>query len=196
MPQYRFWDRTSANYNLGDDAVLDAGTGAYPTSRPVGKVDDTTGKSKLYPFKYKRAEQPLLTGRNALVALDTSVFFATGDADAATRAGIANMGYSDTEPYEWVETDTFQLLNHQVSPSYRALQCTDCHGTPQRMDFAALGYTLKDSESVVCSQCHGQKSVRDFDSVHRRHVESERIECSSCHTFTRPERGLGGGGDD
>ena len=196
VPQYRFWDRTSANYNLGEDAVLDTGTGAYPTSRPVGTVDDASGRSKLYPFKYKRAEQPLLTGRNELVALDTKVFFATADADAATRAGIANMGYDPSEPYEWVATDTFQLLNHQVSPAYQALQCTDCHGNPQRMDFAALGYTLKNSESVVCSQCHGQKSVRDFESVHRRHVESERIECSYCHTFSRPERGLGGGSED
>jgi hypothetical protein len=107
--------------------------------------------------------------------------------------GVGNMGYDPGEPCDWVETDTFQLLNHQVSPSYRALQCTDCHGNPQRMDFATLGYGLKDSESVVCSQCHGQKSVRAFESVHRRHVDNERIEYGTCHNFSRPERGLGGG---
>jgi hypothetical protein len=100
--------------------------------------------------------------------------------------GVANMGYDPGEPYDWVETDTFQMLNHQVSPSYRALQCTDCNGGTQRIDLAGLGYALKGSESTVCSQCHGQKSVRDFESVHRRHVESERIECSTCHTFSRP----------
>jgi hypothetical protein len=184
VPRYRFWDRTSDNYNLGDPAVYDADTWAYPTSRPVGAVSDPAGGSRLYPFKYE------------LVALDTSVFFTTADADQAARAGLANMGYSDTEPYECVETDTFQMLNHQVSPSYRALQCTDCHGNPQRMDFATLGYGLKDSESVVCSQCHGQKSVRAFESVHRRHVDNERYDCSYCHTFSRPERGLGSGSDD
>jgi hypothetical protein len=91
-----------------------------------------------------------------------------------------------------VETDTFQMLNHQVSPSYRALQCTDCHGGTQRIDLAGLGYALKGSEATVCSQCHGQKSVGDFASVHRRHVDNERIECSTCHNFSRPERGLGG----
>ncbi|MGD8252592.1 MAG: hypothetical protein PVF20_09770, partial [Desulfobacterales bacterium] len=67
----------------------------------IGAVNDSGG-GKLYPFKYKRAEQPLLTERNQLVALDTSVFFATADADAATRAGIGNMGYDPGEPYDWV----------------------------------------------------------------------------------------------
>ena len=68
-------------------------------------------------------------GSNILVALDTKVFFATADPIAAVRQGLINMGMNETTPWEWIQTDTFQLLNHQVSPSDQALRCANCHGT-------------------------------------------------------------------
>jgi hypothetical protein len=105
VPEYRFWNHTNRNYLLGEVAELDPGTGRYPTSRPIGGIDDPA--SELYPFKYKTAEQPLASRTSQLIALDTSVFFASGDADAATRQGLENMGLSPTEAVDWIETDTF-----------------------------------------------------------------------------------------
>ncbi|CAB1070817.1 hypothetical protein D1AOALGA4SA_1048 [Olavius algarvensis Delta 1 endosymbiont] len=50
-------------------------------------------------------------------------------------------------------TDTFQLLNHQISPASEVLPCSDCHGKSARMDLTGeLGYQLKASESTVCTQ--------------------------------------------
>ncbi len=66
-------------------------TGTYHTSAPDGAVDDAN--SKLYPFKYKTSDYPMRTDSDQLIALDTSVFFATADADAATLAGLENMGF-------------------------------------------------------------------------------------------------------
>jgi cytochrome c553 len=190
-PKYRFWNRYSHNYRLGDIAQLDPATGAYPTSRPDGAVDDTSPDNKLYPFKYKTAEQPIMAGIGKLIAVDTSVFFATADADAAIRAGLVNMGYTGSEPYTWTNTDTFQLLNHQVSPASQALDCTACHGAAARMDLKGeLGYALKAAEAAVCSQCHGPEANPGFTSVHRRHVTQEGYGCQNCHTFSRPERNL------
>ena len=190
-PKYGFWNRYSINYRLGEVAQLDAKTGAYPTSRPDGDVRDTSPDNKLYPFKYKTAEQPLMISSGKLIALDTSVYFAAANADAAIRAGLANMGYSENEAYTWVKTDTFQLLNHQVSPATQALNCTDCHGTAARVNLKdELGYTLKAAEADVCNDCHGVKANPGFTSVHRKHVADKQLGCQNCHTFSRPERNL------
>ena len=102
-PKYRFWNRYSYNYYLREAASLDSRTGAYPTSRPDGVVSDTSPDNKLYPFKYKTAEQPMRTATRELIALDTYVFFREADptkrSDAAVRAGLRNMKYPDTDAY-------------------------------------------------------------------------------------------------
>jgi len=187
MPKYRFWNGKSDNYLLGDVANFDVATGTYPTSRPAGSVQ----VGKLYPFKYKTAEQPMTSGSKQLIALDTKVFFATADPAAAIRQGLINMGIGESTPWEWVQTDTFQMLNHQVSSSEQALQCANCHGTTTRMDLKGqLGYQLKATRSTVCTQCHGTKELKPFQTLHDKHVKDKQYDCSWCHTFTRPEQGL------
>jgi len=189
-PRYRFWNRYSDNYLLGDVAKYDSATGAYSTSRPDGGVDDTSPDNKLYPFKYKTAEQPIMENTGKLIALDTHVYFTTADAAAAVAAGLANMD-SSGQPYKWVKTDTFQLLNHQVSPASQALTCNACHGSTTRMNLKGdLGYGLKGPESAVCSQCHEREDSEGFLSIHNKHVKDKRFDCLNCHTFSRPERGL------
>jgi len=188
-PTYRFWNRLNASYLLYDVARWDPTTGRYPTSRPVGSVADPD--SKLYPFKYKTAQQPLTTAGSQLIALDTAVFFATGDPIAATEQGLVNMGLASDEPFEWVETDTYQMLNHQVSPSEQALGCGDCHGSTERMDLQGeLGYALRGPQSSICYQCHGAKERKSFQELHEKHVKDKHFDCSWCHDFSRPERGL------
>ena len=171
VPEYRFWNRTSRNYLLHDVAQVDPGTGRYPTSRPLGDVADP--EAKLYAFKYKTAEQPMATAERTLIAIDTSVYFATADAAAAVEQGLVNMGLPGSTAYEWVETDTFQMLNHEVSPSEAALQCNDCHGRSARMDLVGdLGFALKGPTSTVCVQCHGSKSDgMSFAKLHDKHVQ-------------------------
>jgi len=192
LPRYAWWNGTSVSYLLFEDAVVDQTTGRIATSSPVGDI--TGSKAKLYPFKYKTATQPLATTYNQLIALDTSVYFTSGDADAATGAGLENMGYSSDEPYTWEQTDTMQLITHEVSPKSQALDCIACHTSTDRMNLAGvLGYRLKDSRSVVCSQCHEQKDGEDgpeYTWIHDEHVQEEEFDCGWCHSFTRPERGL------
>ena len=189
-PLYKFWNRKSDNSLLGDDAGRTYNTelNTWPTSTPVGDVSD----GKLYPFKYKTAVQPKTVGDNRFIALDTFEYLkSSGNADAAVRNGLENMGYSRDTEYEWVTSDTYQLLNHGISPAGDALQCADCHNGSERIDLAGeLGYQLKDTPSVVCRQCHGLERVGSFTSVHSRHVDRRGYDCSNCHTFTRPERNL------
>lgn len=189
-PVYRFWNGFSDNYSLGDVTTPDVMTGRYATSRLVGSIADNDPVAKLYPFKYKTAVQPLLrfpTPR--LIPLDTRVYFATGDYAASTAQGIVNMGWSGSG-IESVETDTLQLLTHEIAPRSRALTCNSCHGTrATQMNLKALGYELKGPTSTVCTQCHGRKESMDWRKLHTKHVKDKKFDCSVCHTFSRPERG-------
>ncbi len=192
-PRYAWWNGTSSSYLLFDDAAIDPATGRIPTSRPVGDINGL--QAKLYPFKYKTATQPLATAANQLIALDTSVYFATGNPQAAIESGLVNMGYQANDSFSWVETDTFQLLTHEVPPASAALECSSCHNNTSRMDLAgSVGYQLKGPRSSVCTLCHGLKSFENPDEeyldVHDKHVRDKRYDCSWCHGFSRPERGL------
>ncbi len=191
-PDYLFWNRKSDNYLLGDDAsrTYNGNLDTYPTSTPKGAINDL--ESKLYPFKYKTAYQPKTVSSDRLIALDTYEYLkVSGNVEESIKNGLVAMGYSAAEPYEWVLTDTYQLLNHGIGPSTSALQCGDCHGVGAQMDLSGkLGYQLKDSRPTVCTQCHGPEEDEGFYALHNEHVQGEGIKCSSCHTFTRPERGL------
>jgi nitrate reductase cytochrome c-type subunit len=192
VPLYRYWNRLSDNYLLFDEVYEDLGTGTYHTSVPEGAVNDPG--SKLYPFKYKTSDYPLRTESNQLIALDTSVFFATADAEAAVMAGLENMGFNRDDEYQWVTTDTYQLLNHQVSPEDDALECSACHMNTARMDLQGdLGFAPTNASRATCaSGCHSAEKAyewefgdrEEFEAHHKKHRE-KRADCRDCHNFDR-----------
>lgn len=192
-PSYRFWNGTSWGYSLHDPASVDPATGRYPTSRPVGDINGTG--SKLHPFKYKTAKRPFAPGLEKLIPVDTKVYFSTGDPNAAIQSSLLLMGHGNSEPYTWVEDDTYQLLTHEIPPSTgNVLACTNCHisTTATQLNLQDLGYAIKKPTSDLCNDCHGSKSYTStyngFISIHSRHVDEKKRKCSSCHNFDRPER--------
>jgi len=207
IPEYRFWNRLSDNYLLYDDASLtyDAAAGTYPTSRPLGDINDQevypNGRpiTKLTPFKYKTADQPMTSLDNTLIALNTFEYLkGSGNVVDSIESGLVNMGYPASERYEWVTTDTFQMINHGVNPVGDVADCNQCHGSGQ-LDLASdsmldsMGYSLKGPKEQVCNQCHdGSKNLpRTWDRMHNHlNKGSTGIGCYFCHDFDRPERNL------
>jgi hypothetical protein len=189
MPEYAFWNGTSWNYSLNESVRFEAATGTYPTSRPEGGINDAG--SVLYPFKYKTALQPLADTLGVLVALDTSVYFSSGDYDSAVKAGLTNMGHPGTTLYSSVDTDTYQLITHEVMPKGNALTCTQCHtSSATQMNLKNVGYAMKGTQNSTCTQCHGSENIPSYTSLHNKHVTDKKYDCSWCHSFSRPERGL------
>jgi hypothetical protein len=186
IPKYLFWDGTSWGNNAFNTAVIDPATGNYKISRPNGGIN--TANTKLYPFKYKTAKQPLANGK--LVTPTVATYFSNGVYDPAVQGGLTYMGMTGAA-YTNVTTDEYQLLNHQIPAKAAVLACTACHGTTTQINLPALGYALKAAESVVCTQCHQQRGNKGWQSVHSGHVGSRLIDCSMCHNFSRAtERGL------
>jgi hypothetical protein len=186
VAEYKFWNGTSWGYSLNDPATLDPATGKYQTSRPVGTVAGTDS-SKLYPFKYKTAHRPYATNLGILIPIETKTYFATGDPKAAIMSALGLMGYSNTEPYTWVNDDTYQLITHEVPPATgNVLACTNCHisTTATQMNLQSLGYALKKPTSDLCNDCHSlhsyTSSYTNFTSIHSRHVDSQQRKCSNC----------------
>ncbi len=197
-PTYRHWNRYTDNYNLGEAIYADLTTGNYSTSLPDGSVDDSA--SKLYPFKYKTSDYPLDVRSNMLIPLDTKVFFDTADANAATLAGLQGViekqvpGFNPGDRYEWVTTDTYQALNHQVGPKSEALSCESCHLNSDRIELqGALGYTPRDKDQATCSSdCHESYIAQawrfgQFDDFKLFHVSHKDVgaSCLDCHDFSR-----------
>ncbi|MDV2988597.1 MAG: hypothetical protein P3T54_00330 [Dehalogenimonas sp.] len=184
-PVYLFWNKNSYMYNMYDQVVENPLTCHISISRPLGALNDPA--SKLYAFKYKTSEQPYAPNLGQLIALDTSVFFKTGDGNAAAIAGLVNMGYSASELVEWIIADEYLMLNHEVAPKEEALLCGACHESTARIDLKALGYVLKDSTDVVCTQCHADKSGENLSyyRMHQLHSEEKGYDCANCHGFTR-----------
>jgi len=183
-PVYRFWNGYTWNYNVGDVPEYDSSKGTYQTSVPQG--DSSDPDAKLYPFKYKTVEQPAILGTHQLIPLNTKIFFSTADTEAAIRSGLELMGMSPDTPYEWVTADTYQMLNHQVSPYGQALSCQSCHvnNGPKLQE---LGYAVPDNNSATCAQCHSNSKARDwsrgnFSDFRGFHDKHRRYSCNRCHS--------------
>jgi hypothetical protein len=183
IPTYKFWNGQSDIYNYGE--TIQPANGVYPLAKALGTIQD----GQLTPIKVHKSYQPVHTDSQRVVQYDILWQFTTGKHEEAAARGVAFMGL--TGPYTWANTSADQLITHGVEPKANALTCATCHDSNSRMDLQALGYTLRDTQSVVCSQCHRAKKYSgDYVSFHARHVDTRGYDCSWCHTFSRPERNL------
>ena len=199
-PIYKWWNRLSDNYLVGDVIVdaYDSETDAYSTSRPLGGLDDYVNfanrDGKIYPFKYKSSHVPIATSGDCagmLIPLNTYVYIAgSGDVNEAIRSGLVNMGCDENSNYEWVLSDTYQVINHGVEPSYKALGCSDCHDlktgrSDRRIPFAKLGYHQWPAKvGGDCSLCHYSVAtdIVGFMDLHYGHRVNSKISCQNCHS--------------
>jgi len=180
-PVYRFFNGSSRIYEFGTAAVT-GNNGKVTMAEPLGSRSDAS--AKIYPFKRHEAIQPIDPATQRLLPLKMGVLFQTGNVDAAIQQGVAEVGWSLPNGYDFANTERYMGIYHEVSPKEEALTCNACHENNSRMDFAALGYTPKTTRngSALCNSCHGSESGGFFD-IHQRHVDRENIDCSECHNF-------------
>lgn len=198
VPAYKFWNRMSDNYLMGDVAQINPDTGnTYQTSMPQGTTGEFDGK--LYPFKYKTSEAPISTD-GKIIAVDTWEYLkVSGDITTSINQGVANMraaGMTVGDFDHWGTSDTYQLITHGVTQASTIAGCAQCHGD---WDLASdnmldgMGYALKGAKEEVCGQCHdgGKKLARDHERMHGHIDKGSGIDCLYCHDFTRAtSRGL------
>jgi hypothetical protein len=187
MPEYAFFNGLSYFYEFGKRAEPRE-NGRVLMSSPLGDITDPD--AKIFAFKYHLGRQPIDPVTGELLPLKIGKFFMTGDLASAVQFGVADVGWA-YHGYDFVDTDRYMGLFHEVAPKENALSCTDCHGSSERMDLKALGYTLNETYSgkPLCASCHKDKSAawaapELFQKVHAKHVEDKKLDCSKCHPFT------------
>jgi Cytochrome c bacterial/Cytochrome c7 and related cytochrome c len=190
-PVYRFFNGMSQFYQFGDTAEPGP-DGRIVMSAPIGDILDEG--AKIFAFKKHLATQPIQTQERRLLPLKIGKFFMTGQIDEAVKLGATAVGWDQNGDvnYEFAGTERYMGLFHEVAPKEEALNCNSCHNGGTRLDFAALGYTPKETNNGkrLCVSCHEDESNKwsqsqFFTRVHDRHVDNEGYDCSRCHTFTK-----------
>ena len=190
-PKYAWSNGRSTFYAFGD-AIAPQANGYTLMAGPVGGVNDKP--SKLTPFKHHRAKQPVdpVTGR--LLPNKSGILFQTGDVNQAVLQGVAAVGWTLTNGYQFADTERYLGIYHGVRPRTQALNCANCHVAPGQqgpVDFNSLGYALNNPDLRTCSSgCHGDESgewsaSELFTQVHAKHVTSKKYDCVKCHAFSR-----------
>lgn len=205
MPELVFNNGTSEFYRFLDP-IRPQANGKVLMGGPLGKVTDSG--VKLVPVKHHAGIQPHDPVTGALLPLRMGILF-TGRLNGvllppddivnqAVLAGAAAVPQFkhviSRDFYDFVMTERFMGISHEVAPHDMALKCNDCHGaTTSRIDFKALGYAPRPertpSASVNCADgCHGNKAGKWsekelFKKMHEKHVADKRFDCDQCHSF-------------
>jgi len=189
IPEYKFFNGLSTFYKFATPAIA-GNSGRVLMSGPVGDINDPI--AKIFAFKHHLAIQAHDPDTGYLIPLKMGILFQTGNLDAAIKQGASELGWPLVNGYNFVPTERYMGIFHEVSPDDDALRCNDCHDGGNRLDFAALGYTPKAERDgkPLCSSCHKDRARKRslFYKVHATHVKARNIECSECHSFTAATR--------
>ena len=117
-------------------------------ARPA--ADYTTPDAKIYPFKKMIGNQIADAGNQTVLVPHLfglkggdNPYWAKYDWDLALQDGAAYSGQTYTGAFEFVDTEMYLAINHEVAPKEMAYgmdgDCNDCHGADQ-IDWTALGW--------------------------------------------------------
>ncbi len=137
QPEYFWYNGNTERYLLGDKVNSE---GVTHLNYPLGDKNDPN--AKIYPFKVHRGKQ-ISDKQNGYLIVPKLFggFWKHYDWNIASKDGMETVGLAYSGKYEFVETDMFWRVNHEISEKEQALKCLDCHGENSRLDWEALGYS-------------------------------------------------------
>jgi octaheme c-type cytochrome (tetrathionate reductase family) len=136
VPEY-FWFNGLADHFLLTDIIkefpvqLNSLAGSY---KDKGINSESKSVSKIWPVKVHRGKQPydmvhktLLQPKLYSDKKGDSAFWMDFNWSNSITAGMKYMNLPYSGKYDFVETEMYWPLNHQVSAADKALRCIDCH---------------------------------------------------------------------
>ncbi len=137
VPTYRWFDGTERWMTIGSKvADFENREGVVQINAIQGSPDD--GRSKIFPFKIMRTNQPY-DSRSGILAVfhsfgfDQAAYTMGYDWQTAIAAGMkaAHLPYSGH--YAFVNTEMYWPIEHMVAPADAALSCSQCHAAQGRL---------------------------------------------------------------
>ena len=136
IPEYYWYNGTSERYLLGDKINTSVIT---HFNYPLGEKADST--AKIYPFKVHRGKQISDAENKYLIVPQLwGGYWKHFDWNKASEVGMKSVDLAYSGKYEFVETDMYWPVNHEIMGGDQAVQCLDCHGENSRMNWQELGY--------------------------------------------------------
>jgi octaheme c-type cytochrome (tetrathionate reductase family) len=137
VPSYRWFNGVERWMTLGSRV------GDYRDARGVVQINAiegsaTDGKSRIFPFKIMRTNQPYDTSTGMLAVFhsfgfDKSAYTMGYDWQTSIAAGMkaAKLPYSGH--YGFVRTEMYWPIEHMVAPAGQSLRCMQCHADHGRL---------------------------------------------------------------
>ena len=137
QPEY-VWFNGTAGHHLIEDKI-DTSKLPLVMNPLVGKYcieKDSVNQncSKIWPVKVHRGKQiydpvnlTLIQAKLWSDSIGKGAFWSDFDWDKASEVGMANIGMEYSGEYDFIETEMYWPLNHQVAPKEASLSCIDCH---------------------------------------------------------------------
>lgn len=135
-PEY-FWFNGIANHQLITDKIdavpvqMNSLDGSY---RDKGRLQKSREPSKIWPVKVHRGKQIYDPVNQTLIQpklwdqeSGNGAYWTDFDWGTASQLGMDYLGLPYSGEYDFVETEMYWPLNHQVSPAAASLTCVDCH---------------------------------------------------------------------
>ena len=136
VPEY-FWFNGIANHQLIEDEIesvpvqMNSLDGSY---KDKGLFKKSKNPSKIWPVKVHRGRQIYDPVNNTLIQpklwdkeVGEGAYWVDFDWQRASQKGMDYVGLPYSGEYDFVETEMYWPLNHQVSPKEQSLKCIDCH---------------------------------------------------------------------
>lgn len=136
IPEY-YWFNGIADHQLITDIIdtipvqMNSLDGAY---RDKGRFQKTNKPSKIWPVKVHRGKQIYDPVNMTLVQpklwdkeKGQGAYWVDFDWGVASEKGMAYLGLPYSGEYDFIETEMYWPLSHQVSPASESLKCVDCH---------------------------------------------------------------------
>jgi len=136
VPEY-YWFNGIANHQLITDPIdtipvqMNSLDGSY---RDKGQQQKSKNPSRIWPVKVHRGKQIYDPVNNTLIQAKLwdkepgqGAYWVDFDWNDASQKGMDYLDLPYSGQYDFVETEMYWPLNHQVSPANQSLQCIDCH---------------------------------------------------------------------
>lgn len=136
VPEYRWFNGTERWMHLGDKIQPDR-DGVVPVNDIEGSATD--GKSKIWPFKIMRNNQPYDTENKVLAVFhsfgfDPNSYTMTYNWQKAIETGMKAANIPFSGHYGFVKTQMYWPIAHMVAPKEKALHCAQCHAAKGRLE--------------------------------------------------------------
>ena len=142
IPQYA-WFNGSEDWMTNGEKLHPGADGVVEVNRISGSATD--GKSRIWPFKIMRNNQPFDPVNNTLTifhsfGFDDDAFTISGDWNRSITAGMKDAKLPYSGKFAFVPTRMYWPLAHMVAPAEEALQCAECHADGGRLASVAGVY--------------------------------------------------------